>query len=135
MVSLKDVLASNAQITTTLPKQLVAIFAGATSGIGESTLKTFVKYAAEPRIYLFARNSASAKRVIAQCRQVNPRGEYIFIKADLSLIKETDRACEEVKQKESLINLIVLSAGELSFHKQRKFPPPHHLAVRWIDKT
>ncbi|KAF1847629.1 uncharacterized protein K460DRAFT_414341 [Cucurbitaria berberidis CBS 394.84] len=118
MVSLTDVRKSNAQIPTALPKQLVAVFAGATSGIGESTLKTFVSYAVEPRIYLFARTPASAERVIAECRQLNPQGEYIFVKVDLGLIKETDRACEEVQNKEKLVNLVVLSAGELSFDRK-----------------
>ncbi|KAH7355478.1 hypothetical protein BKA66DRAFT_430165 [Pyrenochaeta sp. MPI-SDFR-AT-0127] len=121
MVSLSDVLASNAQITTTLPKGLVAVLAGATNGIGEITLKTLVKYATAPRVYLFARNPASAERVIVECRQLNPQGQYTFIKADLSLIKDADRACEEVKRKEKLVNLVVLSAGELSL--QRNLTP------------
>ncbi|KAH7076236.1 hypothetical protein FB567DRAFT_535785, partial [Paraphoma chrysanthemicola] len=119
MVSLKEVIASNAQIPTTLPKRLVAIFAGATTGIGESTLKTFVKYAVEPRIYLFARNPDSAARVIAACRQINPQGEYEFVKVDLSLIRETDAACDHVKSKEKLVNLLFLSAGEVSFNRTR----------------
>ncbi|CAO2651407.1 Nn.00g039770.m01.CDS01 [Neocucurbitaria sp. VM-36] len=117
MVSLPDVRASNAQIPTALPGRLVAVFAGATSGIGETTIKTFVKYVVEPRIYLFARNATSAERVIAECREFNPRGEYVFVKVDLSLVKETDRACEEVKSREKLVNLVVLSAGELSFDR------------------
>ncbi|KAH7063862.1 hypothetical protein BKA63DRAFT_497142 [Paraphoma chrysanthemicola] len=119
MVSLKDVIASNGLIPTTLPKRLVAIFAGATTGIGESTLKTFVKYAVEPRIYLFARSPDSAARVIAACRQINPQGEYEFVKVDLSLIRETDAACEHVKSKEKLVNLLFLSAGEVSFNRTR----------------
>lgn len=120
MVSLPDVRASNAQIPTALPKGLVAVFAGATSGIGEYALKTFVKYAVEPRIYLFARNTTSAERIIADCRQLNPQGEYVFVKVDLSLVKDTDRACEEVKSKEKLVNLAVLSAGELRLDRKRK---------------
>jgi NADP-dependent 3-hydroxy acid dehydrogenase YdfG len=113
MVALSDVLASNAQIPTALPKQLIAVFAGVTSGIGEVSLKTLVRYAIEPRIYIFARNQQSAERVIAACRQINDRGEYTFIKVDLSSIKETDHACEVVKSKERLVNLVYLSAGEI----------------------
>jgi NADP-dependent 3-hydroxy acid dehydrogenase YdfG len=120
MVSLPDVLASNAQISSILPKRLVAVFAGATSGIGEATLKGLVKYAVEPRIYLFARNPASAERVLAECRQLNSSAEYEFIKVDLSSIKETDAACEEIKRREELVNLVVLSAGELRLDRARK---------------
>jgi NADP-dependent 3-hydroxy acid dehydrogenase YdfG len=123
MVSLPDVLASNAEISSTLPKRLVAVFAGATSGIGEATLKALVKYIVEPRIYLLARNPVSAERVIAECRQLNPGAEYEFIKVDLSSIKETDLACGEVKRREELVNLVVLSAGELRFDRARKSQP------------
>lgn len=136
MVSLTDVLASNAQIPSILPKHLVAIFAGATSGIGETTLKTLIKYAVEPRIYLFARNTTSAARVIAECRHINPGGEYIFIKVDLSSIKETDRACAEVTSRENQINLVVLSAGEARFDRGcmsspwRSRPPHCPLLIR-----
>ena len=126
MVSLIDVVASNAQIPTALPKHLVAVFAGATSGIGEITLKTFVKYAVEPRIYLLARNPESAHRVIAECRQLNPQAQYEFIKVDLSSINATDRACQEVKSKEKVINLAMLSAGELSLDGRRKQLPSAH---------
>jgi NADP-dependent 3-hydroxy acid dehydrogenase YdfG len=121
MVALSDVNSSNARITSTLPKHLVAVFAGATTGIGEATLKKLIKYAVEPRVYLFARNPASAARVIAECRQISPHGVFTFIKVDLSLIKETDRACEEVKRKEKTVNLIVLSAGLVSFGNNRTF--------------
>lgn len=123
MVSLPIVLASNAQIPSTLPEGLVAVFAGATSGIGEATLKTLVKYAVKPRIYLFARTPASAERVIAECRQSNPSAELEFIKVDLSSIKETDEACEVVKKKEKMVNLVVLSAGELKLDRTCKSNP------------
>src|SRR5690349_12518556 len=120
MVSLDDVLVSNAQIPHVLPKRLVAVFAGVTSGIGEATLKALVKYAVEPKIYLFARNSASAERVIAECRQLNPEGDYEFVKVDLSSMQQTDDACEAVKRREKLLNLVVLSAMEITFDRQRK---------------
>lgn len=44
----------------------------------------------------------------------------MFIKADLSLVKETDHACAQVKNSEKLVNLVVLSAGEISFDRGRK---------------
>ena len=92
MVCLSQVLASNAQIPSSLPSNLVVVFAGATTGIGKITLKTFVKYAVSPRIYLLARSEESAESVITECRLINPKAEYTIIKVDLSLIKETDEA-------------------------------------------
>jgi NADP-dependent 3-hydroxy acid dehydrogenase YdfG len=120
MVILSQVIVSNLHIPSSLPKQLVAVFAGAKSDIGEATLKALVKYAVEPRIYLFARNQTSAERVIAECRQINPEGNYILVQVDLSLIKETDVACEVVKNNEKLVNLVVLSAGEFNLERNRK---------------
>jgi NADP-dependent 3-hydroxy acid dehydrogenase YdfG len=129
MVTFSDVLKSNAKIPSGLPKRLVAVFAGATSGIGEATLKLLSKYAVEPRIYLIARNQTSAERVIADCRQINPQGEYMFVQADLSSIRETDRACEHIKSKEKVVNLVSLSAGQFDLNKKRKHLPKHTLAI------
>ncbi|KAH7393481.1 hypothetical protein BKA64DRAFT_755648 [Cadophora sp. MPI-SDFR-AT-0126] len=111
MVSLTDVQASNSQISTSLPPGLVAVFVGGTSGIGEITLKKFAKYARQPRAYIVGRSQNAAERIIAECRILNPDGEYIFIKADVSLIKNVDKVCEEIKAKEKAVNLLFLSAG------------------------
>ncbi|KAF1956446.1 hypothetical protein CC80DRAFT_473412 [Byssothecium circinans] len=113
MVSLPIVKASNARIPTELPARLVAVFAGATTGIGEATLKTFVRYAVAPRIYFLARSPSSAERVATECREVNPKAQFEIITADLSSVKETDAACDVIKKKEKAVNLIVLSMGEI----------------------
>lgn len=119
MVAYSAVLASNAQISTHMKKPFVALFAGATSGIGEVTLTTLLKYVPQPRIYLFARNETSAERVIAKCQQINPQGQYTFVKADLSSIKETDHACDFVKSTEVSVNLVVVSAGEIKLGSRK----------------
>ncbi|KAK8053326.1 hypothetical protein PG996_012627 [Apiospora saccharicola] len=54
MVSFEAIRASNAQISTALLPGLVAVFVGATSGIGETTLKQLAKRAPQPRIYFSA---------------------------------------------------------------------------------
>lgn len=84
-------------------------------------MKTFVKYAVEPRIYFFARNTASAERVVAECLAVNPKADFEIVKADLSSVVETDRACQVVKAKEKGVNLVVLSMGEVRMDRARKF--------------
>ncbi|ORY11133.1 hypothetical protein BCR34DRAFT_484631 [Clohesyomyces aquaticus] len=113
MVSLPDVVASNARIPTTLPRNLVVVFAGATTGIGEATLKAFVKYAVAPRIYFLARSPESANRVAEECKLTNPQANFTIIKVDLSTVMQTDRACDEIKAKEKHVNLVVTSAGEV----------------------
>ncbi|KAI0838357.1 hydrogenase/reductase-like protein [Hypoxylon sp. FL0890] len=113
MVSLDAVLASNGRIATELPAGLVAVFVGATSGIGETSLKHFVKHAKQPRIYFTGRSDAAAERIKPELKSLNPDGEYIFLKYDTSLLKNVDQACRDIKDKESTINLLFISAGTL----------------------
>jgi NADP-dependent 3-hydroxy acid dehydrogenase YdfG len=117
MVSLSDVHSSNALISSTLPAGLVAVFVGATSGIGEATLKKFVKYSYQPRAYFVGRSQDDADRIIAECKALNETGEYIFIKADVSLICVVDEVCEDIKVKEKTLNLLFLSAGVASIDR------------------
>lgn len=111
MVSLSDVYSSNSLISSTFPSGLVAVFVGATSGIGEITLKKFAKYTHQPRAYFIGRSQDAADRIVAQCKVLNPAGEYIFIKADVSLIRIIDEVCKEIKAKEKGLNILFLSAG------------------------
>jgi NADP-dependent 3-hydroxy acid dehydrogenase YdfG len=110
MVSLTNVQLSNSLISSTLPR-LVAVFVGGTSGIGEITLKKFAKYSRQPRAYIVGRSQDAANRIVAECKALNPEGEYIFRKADVSLIRVVDEVCKEIKAKEETINILFLSAG------------------------
>lgn len=112
MVSLATIQSSNSLISSTLPAGLVAVFVGATSGIGEITLKQFAKHAKRPRAYFLGRSQDAADRIVAECKALNPKGEYIFIKADVSLIRVVDKVCQEIKEKEKAVNILFLSAGE-----------------------
>lgn len=111
MVTLTHVRSSNSHISSTLPPNLVAVFVGATSGIGESTLKQFAKHSRQPRAYFVGRSQDAGDRIVVECRALNPEGEYIFVKADVSLIRVVDEVCDEIKAKEKAINILFLSAG------------------------
>ena len=111
MVSLAQVQASNRLIRTVLPAGLVAVFVGATSGIGEISVKTFAKYANKPRIYLVGRSQDAADRILGDCKALNPEGTFAFIKADVSLIRAVDELCRKLRTQERAINLLFLSAG------------------------
>lgn len=113
MVSLTDVQSSNANIANTLPAGLVAVFVGATSGIGEATLIEFARSARSPRAYFIGRSQEAAARITAECRQLNPEGEFIFIQADVSLIRNVDEVCRELKNKEKSIDLLFMSCGSI----------------------
>ena len=131
MVSLSLVQASNALISSTLPPNLVAVFVGATSGIGEATLKQFAKHTRQPRAYFVGRSRDDADRILAECKALNSEGEFIFIKADVSLIRVVDEVCEEIKSKEEAINILFLSAGVAALDRRgstyHPFPRVNHL--------
>ncbi|KAK8022575.1 hypothetical protein PG993_013342 [Apiospora rasikravindrae] len=74
MVTLEQMRASNARIATTLPPGLVAVFVGATSGIGNTTLKQFASRAQQPRIYFVGRRQAEGERTQAELEKLNPDG-------------------------------------------------------------
>lgn len=116
MVSYTEVKASNAKITADLPEGLVAVFVGATNGIGEYTLRQLAKHAKNPRVYLIGRSQEAGPRIAAECTKINQGGSFTFIKADTSLIRNVDQVCKDIKAKESSINLLFLSTGTLDFY-------------------
>ena len=113
MVALTDVQSSNSSIASTLPLGLVAVFVGATSGVGEVSLKQFAKHVRQPRVYFVGRSQEAGDRIGAECKTLNAEGEYVFIKADVSLIRTVDKVCRDIKTKEKAINLLYLSPGSL----------------------
>jgi NADP-dependent 3-hydroxy acid dehydrogenase YdfG len=119
MVSISQIQASNALIPSTFPTRLVALFVGGTSGIGEITLKEFAQHSHQPRAYFVGRSHAAAERIVAECKVLNPGGEFIFVKADVSLIRIVDEVCMEIKAKEKALNLLFLTQGVMSIDRSR----------------
>ncbi|KFY35813.1 hypothetical protein V494_05572 [Pseudogymnoascus sp. VKM F-4513 (FW-928)] len=113
MVTLSATEASNSRISSDLPAGLVAVFVGSTSGIGEYSLKAFAQQAKSPRIYLVGRSEDAATRIITECKDLNPTGQYIFIKSDISLLKNVDTVCQEITAKEISINLLFQTQGTM----------------------
>ena len=115
MVELEEVQDSNAQITERFPPGMVAVFAGATRGIGKATMLEFAKHMRQPRIYLLARSEDTTQPVLDELNEVNPDGEYYYVEADLSLINMVDAACRRVRENEKAINVLFMSQGTLDF--------------------
>ena len=122
MVSLPDVQSSNAQIAGTLPG-LVAVFVGATSGIGEYALKEFARHAQKPRVYFVGRSQEAADRIAEECHELNPDGEFTFIQADVGLLSSVDDVCRQIMNKEKTINLLFLTCGSALFGEGSSFLP------------
>lgn len=100
MIVLEAIHKSNTRISE-LPEGLVALFLGATSGIGQSTLLQFSKYAVRPRVYIVARRASATSEILTELRAENPGGTYTIIEKDVSLVCETNEVVEFVKAREN----------------------------------
>jgi NAD(P)-dependent dehydrogenase (short-subunit alcohol dehydrogenase family) len=114
MVAIQAIRKSNARIAE-LPEGIVALFLGATSGIGQSALIQFAKYAVRPRVYIVARRASTTKGLLEELRKENQEGTYTVIEKDVSLICETSDVVEFVKARETKLDLLFKSVGFISF--------------------
>jgi hypothetical protein len=136
-IPLSTVSLSNTNLSSSpiLPSVPVAVIIGATSGIGEAILKQFVKSCAsnsdlKPRCYLVGRNADAAARIINECKQLNSNAEVIFLKWDISLMTETEKLCNEIKKRETYLNLLVLSAGAVVLDRSSKLAFHHEFNLQ-----
>lgn len=131
---LSTVISTNATLVTkTSP--FVAIFVGGTAGIGSHTIRALAAHSgANPtfhlRAYIIGRNTAAAENIIDQCLAVCPTGDLRFLKADVSLLREVNRVCAELKGMEeeeakkvgrgvkAKIDLLVMTQGFFSFQER-----------------
>ncbi|RSM06866.1 hypothetical protein CEP52_005475 [Fusarium oligoseptatum] len=112
MVSLSEVEHSN---SSTLPSNLVAIFAGATAGIGKTALKAFAKHTVKPKIYFIGRSREAGDRLLNELKFINAEGVYEFVQADMSLLANVDEVCRDLKRKEVVVNVLFMSQGTLKY--------------------
>lgn len=110
MVKLKLVKESNASLKSTVSGQ-VALFVGATSGIAGQTLTEYARYSDKPKIYIVGRNEARLSSIVRDLGEINRGGTYVPINAEISLLKNVDAACEELKRKEKSLDLLVMCPG------------------------
>ncbi|RDW70557.1 putative Short-chain dehydrogenase [Aspergillus mulundensis] len=108
MVSLNLVRKSNAALRTltsppTTPNKITALFVGGTSGIGLSTLRALARHTEGKALtaYIVGRSESRAKPVLSELQSLSPTAKFKFIEADVSLIRNVDRACKTVLQNEN----------------------------------
>lgn len=114
MVKIQDIRRSNSKFKATGERGLIAVFVGATSGIGLGTLKQFAKHATAPKVYIFGRSKKAASSLLEELQSLNPDGTFIFMETEVSLIKNVDIACAEIKSRERKIDVLFLSPGYLT---------------------
>lgn len=114
MVSLKTIEKSNTQLPQLFAKSSpVALFVGATNGVGRNTLRTFVKsvHGTKPRIYFVGRSRQRGEELKAELLAIDPDGTYEFIAADVSEMASVDNICRQIIQQEKYLNLLFMSQG------------------------
>ena len=114
MVSLITIRTSNSALTKS-STPLTAVFVGSTSGIGLATVKAFAASHPTPKAYIIGRSPSQFQPHLDEIKKTNPDGHFEFIKAEVSLMKEVDRVCDEIKRKEEKIDMLWLSCGVLKF--------------------
>ncbi|KAK4501720.1 hypothetical protein PRZ48_007529 [Zasmidium cellare] len=92
MVTSPQIATSNALIPSHLPRNLTAIFIGATNGIGETTLREFARFTKRlaPNVIFVGRAQEAGERIARECKSLNADGEFTFLKADVGLLKGVD---------------------------------------------
>ena len=65
-------------------------------------------------MYLIGRNQEQASRIQAELKGINSESVIHFIQSDLSLLKNVDTACAEIRSKENKVNLLFSTTGYLT---------------------
>ncbi|EMT72005.1 hypothetical protein FOC4_g10003851 [Fusarium odoratissimum] len=97
------------------PQSFVAVFVGATRGIGLATLKALTRALPNPRFYVIGRSKARFAGELALLNEYNPNATIQFVQAEVSLIKAIDGACERIRNLEKHVDLLFMSPGSLAF--------------------
>jgi NAD(P)-dependent dehydrogenase (short-subunit alcohol dehydrogenase family) len=116
MVNIKDVRQSNLAFKLSgHASSQVAVFVGSTSGIGMGTLKQYAKHAQGAKAYIVGRSKSAAQPLLDELKESNPTGTFEFIESEISLIKNVDLVCEEIKSKEKKVDILFMSPGFLAY--------------------
>lgn len=110
MVSISEVKASNSRISeSTIPRTIV--FTGATDGIGKAALVRLVSTKLPLKAYVIGRNGAKRKPFLDELRKTNDKANIIWLEGQISLIADTKRLCDIIKENETSIDALYTSPG------------------------
>lgn len=117
-LSLSQITAANADISpSTVPR--VAVFTGATAGIGRAALTNLVSRGHPMRVYVLGRTPSRHAPFLASLRAANPSAELIFLEGQLSLLADTARLAAEIARRETAVDALFLCAGFLPLDDRR----------------
>lgn len=103
---------SNQRFANSYDEQgLVCVFAGATSGIGASTLERMATMLHSPTLYVIGRSATRFAAQHTKLATLNPSCKIAFLEADVSLLSDVDAVCKQIIQAEKKVDYLYMSPG------------------------
>ncbi|KAH7007966.1 uncharacterized protein B0I36DRAFT_258234 [Microdochium trichocladiopsis] len=128
MPPLSTIRVSNSRITAaTAPR--VAVFTGATQGIGKATLTQLVGVGTPITIYLIGRNGSTQEGFLEELRASNQQAKIVWLEGQVSLLSETKRLCDEIKSREKSIDLLFFCAAYVALGGRRDTSEGYDTAI------
>lgn len=120
MTSLKEVIAANASLPIRYDS-VTAIFTGATQGIGLGTLKAFARHIPHPTAVIVGRQHERFERELKNLKLCNPRGNFIFVEGQVSLIKGIDTISSQITHELSTgtVDFVFMAQGSAPIEGRR----------------
>jgi NAD(P)-dependent dehydrogenase (short-subunit alcohol dehydrogenase family) len=90
-----------------------ALVTGGTGGIGRAVAMALAREG--DRVLLVGRDAVRGAEVLEELRRLAPGADHAFLRADLSLMRETARVTDEALRRAPGLDAVVCCAGVLSF--------------------
>ncbi|AEO56500.1 hypothetical protein MYCTH_2090608 [Thermothelomyces thermophilus ATCC 42464] len=147
MTKLSAIREANAALKSEQRRGVVAVFVGATSGIGLHTLRTTVTLFADPTVYVVGRSEARFADHRAELERLNPGARVVFLQADVSLLADVDAACDRIAAAaaaaaETKVDYLYMSPGLIPINGPQHtregldtcFALSYYARVRFVEK-
>ncbi|RYP45089.1 hypothetical protein DL768_008520 [Monosporascus sp. mg162] len=90
---------------------VVCVFAGATSGIGASTIERLARMFERPTFYVVGRSKSRFAPQRTRLNAINPSCKIVFLEAEFSLLSHVDDVCNQISASEQKVDLLYMSPG------------------------
>lgn len=115
MTALSSVKQANNKFSKEEHEGCVAVFVGATSGIGAATLERVVQMLNSSTFYILGRSKINFTASLARLQALSSNCKLIFVETDLSLLGNIDAACRQIIAAEKKVDYLFMSAGMVPF--------------------
>ncbi|PMD32008.1 hypothetical protein L207DRAFT_640332 [Hyaloscypha variabilis F] len=111
MVKIEAIREANLQFASQDESGLICVFAGATSGIGLSTLLRLSTMLHSPTFYIIGRSASAFSPHHSKILSLNPTCKVAFLETEISLLSEVSNVCKTILSKEKKLDILYMSPG------------------------